>query len=188
MNKQAETRRMALHALKTPIPADLLKEPVEFIFADHFRQRTLCSVIDGIAEAEVIDKEPLEAVLQFLKSDFGFHILDEEEDLFPLLRKRAESGDEIEEVLDKMCEEHTSDKVDASEIIDLLDQVKSSVTNNRIDRKTAGLLKRFAANERLHLIVENAIVLPFARKRLTDADMLHLGKQMAERRGVELKF
>ena len=178
---------MALDALQSQLPEELLTEPLEYIFADHFRQRTLCSVIDEIAETREINKELVAAVGQFLKSEFGLHILDEEEDLFPLLRKRAEPEDRIEQVLDDLCEEHASDKVDASEIIDLFAKVDSSGGKSRINQKSADLLKRFAANERQHLAVENAIVLPFARARLSDKDMRQLAERMAARRNISLE-
>ena len=184
MNKREEARHLMLEALKTAPPASLFKDPIEYIFADHFRQRTLCSALNQIAEAEMIDVELAEAALEFLQKEFGPHVLDEEEDLFPLLRLRAEAEDDINRVLDQLSEEHAADEADANRIIALLEQLLRSGDLSVIDEEATELLARFAANERQHLIVENAIVLPLARARLSEADKQKLGKRMAARRGL----
>ena len=59
---------------------------------------------------------------------------------------------------------------------------KKTVTGNYM--RALELLARFAANERQHLIVENAIVLPLARARLSEDDKQKLGMRMAARRGL----
>ena len=183
MNKREEARHLMLEALVTAPPASLFNDPIEYIFADHFRQRTLCSALNQIAETETIDIELVEAALEFLRSEFGPHVLDEEEDLFPLLRRRAETEDDINHVLEQLSEEHAADEADGNRIITLLEQLLRSGDLSVIDAEAAELLARFAANERQHLIVENAIVLPLARARLSEVDKQKLGKRMAARRG-----
>ena len=184
MNKREEARHLMLEALMNAPPTSLFNDPIEYIFADHFRQRTLCSVLDQIAEAETIDVELVEAALGFLQSEFGPHVLDEEEDLFPLLRRRAETEDDINQVLGQLSEEHASDEADGNQIIALLQRLLGSGDLSVIDSEAIGLLGRFAANERHHLIVENAIVLPLARARLSETDKQKLGTRMAARRGL----
>lgn len=186
MEKREEVRKMSLETLQVKLPVSLFAEPVEYIIADHFRQRTLCGILDEIAEAEIVDVVLVTASLRFLKCEFGPHVLDEEEDLFPLLRRRAEIDDDINQVLNQLCEEHASDEADANEIIDQLSRLLNQGTSRDFTRENRDLLKRFAANERQHLILENAIVLPLARVRLTEQDFRNLGKQMAARRGVDL--
>jgi iron-sulfur cluster repair protein YtfE (RIC family) len=186
MNKQAESRQLALEVLMTRPPDSLFAEPVEYVFADHFRQRTLCRFLDDIADAKTADVEVVNAVLAFLKSEMGLHVLDEEEYLFPLLRRRAEPEDEINIVLGQLSQEHAADEADGVLIVKLLETLKSSNVGHVLDGDAVKLLKRFAANERQHLIVENAIVLPLARARLTDQDQRRLGRRMAARRGIEI--
>jgi hemerythrin-like domain-containing protein len=186
MDKQAESRQMALEALTTRPPVGLFAEPVEYMFADHFRQRTLCMFLDEIADGDPVDVEVVDVVLAFLKSEMGPHVLDEEEDLFPLLRRRAEPEDEINTVLGQLSQEHAADEADALLIMDVLEELKNSTIKQVLDEAAAKLLKRFAGNERQHLILENAIVLPLARARLTDEDQRKLGRRMAARRGIEL--
>ena len=185
MDKRAEAREMSLAALRTPPPAFMLNEPIDYMFADHFRQRTLCTILDQIADAAEPDHEAISASIEFLKTEFGPHVQDEEQDLFPVLQQRATEEDEIGPILDQLGEEHAADKVDAASIIEQLAHLKSRKVT-KIGSKLAQLLKRFAANERQHLIVENAIVLPLARARLTTEDCKLLGQRMAARRGIKV--
>lgn len=178
MDKVAEKRELTMKALAESPPRYLLGEPLEFLFADHFRQRVLCKVLDEMAEEAHRDSELAGLVLQFLEGDFGIHVLDEEEDLFPLLRRRAVADDNITNVLGELSNEHAADKQDGETICAALREGEAR------DPYWRELFKRFAANERHHLIVENAIVLPLARARLTPGDLASLGRRMAARRGI----
>lgn len=182
MNKQEEARRMALATLAEAPPAEQLTSPLDYIFAEHLRQRTLCWMIDRIADDRQRDEACVAAVTRFLNVDFGSHVVDEEEDLFPLLRRRAEPEDRIDEVLGALSQEHAADKLDAKAILENLDE---ATAGERFTKAFRALLHRFAANERRHLIVENAIVLPLARVRLTVDDLRNLGRRMAARRGID---
>lgn len=163
-------------------PPDQLAQPLDYIFAEHFRQRVLCNVLDRIASGSSADRVLLRAVVRFLTSDFAPHVRDEEEDLFPLLRRRAEPDDGLVQLIDQLSEEHAADKLDAQEIIEGLQDLLRKT--GRVPAALAKLLRRFAANERHHLTVENAIVLPLARLRLTREDLWSLGHRMAQRRGL----
>ncbi|WP_199190396.1 hemerythrin domain-containing protein [Nitratireductor sp. StC3] len=181
MDTHDESLRMALETLASPPPADQLAAPLDYLFAEHFRQRILCWMVDRVADAPETDRACAGAILRFLREDFGIHVLDEEEDLFPLIRRRAEPEDRVEDVLDELSQEHASDHLDATAIVAGL----SARRTTRLAAAFRGLLHRFAANERRHLIVENAIVLPLARARLTLDDLGSLGRRMAARRGVD---
>jgi len=185
MHKRQEARVMALEALQTMPPATQLRSPLDYIFADHFRQRVLCGVLDECAEARQVGRTLMAAALAFLKSDFGLHVIDEEEDLFPLLRRRAAPEDRIEDVLGELSQEHAADKRDAGDIIKGLEAALAMDGTEQVSDGFRALLQRFAANERRHLIVENAIVMPLARARLTGDDLRHLGRRMAARRGLD---
>ncbi len=185
MNKQQEAKAMALQALDMMPPAAQLTTPLDYILADHFRQRVLCSVLDDFAETGALDRDLAAAALRFLKTDFAPHVIDEEEDLFPLLRRRSQPEDRIEDVLGDLSQEHATDKLDADGIIDGLGTVLETEGNDSVDEDLRALLRRFAASERRHLIVENAIVMPLARARLTRDDLRNLGRRMAARRGLD---
>lgn len=170
-----------IEVLEAAPSPDQLAQPLDYIFAEHFRQRVLCNVLDMIASGRNTDQNLVQAAIRFLRTDFAPHILDEDQDLFPLLRRRAEPEDRLEKLLEQLSQEHAADEVDASEIIDGLRSLLQRTS--KVSASLARLLRRFAANERHHLTVENAIILPLARQRLSPEDLWSLGHRMAERRG-----
>lgn len=182
MTAKEAAAKSALSAIMTPLPAAQLALPLDYLAADHLRQRSLCSLVERIADEPTPGREEVGAVLRFLREEFGLHIIDEEEDLFPLLRRRCEPEDRIEEVLGELSQEHASEKQIAETITEGLNATARSGAFNHDFRE---LLRRFAANERRHLVVENAIVLPLARLRLTADDLRNLGRRMAARRGTD---
>ena len=186
MDNGTEERKIALKALQEKLPEDLFSEPIDFIFADHFRQRTLCGLLELIATSKTLDAEVVQVVLEFMMTEFRLHVLDEEKDFFPLLRKRAEDEDDIETILNQLSEEHVADEADAVKIISTLQGVLETDETSSLGAESVQLFTRFAANEKQHLSVENAIVLPLARVRLTEEDQQLLGQNMAARRGVVL--
>lgn len=180
MERSQEERRLALEALNHPPPPALFAEPLEYFFAEHFRQRTLCSLLDDLAENAPPDPETVSAITAFLRGDFGLHVRDEEEDLFPLLRRRAKPEDRIGDVLGELSHDHALDAFDAETI---LEAFRGRDPFPACDVETRNLLLRFSKNERRHLTCENAIVLPLARARLLPEDLRNLGRRMAARHG-----
>lgn len=187
MKKQEETEVLALEALSNSPPSSQLAEPLDYIFAEHFRQRVLCNMLDEIADQERPDRQAIEAVLRFLRVDFAPHMQDEEHDLFPMLRRRAEPEDRIDDVIGQLTQEHAADRLDAKLITEGLAKALAGKAETGQGSSLAKLLHRFAENERNHLTLENAIILPLARIRLTDDDIRNLTHRMAGRRGVKLQ-
>lgn len=165
-----------------PTEAALLRDPLNFFFAEHFRQRTLCNLIEEMAHAEILGKETVTEVLEFLRHDMELHVQDEEQDLFPLMRRRCPPEDEIERVLSALSAEHAGDRHLAELVTSGLQTV---LAEGRPAASEAGLREAmidFARNERRHLALENSVVLPLARLRLTTKDMAEMSASMTERR------
>lgn len=179
-----EKRALAVDVLRGSPSHDLLCQPLGYLFADHFRQRILCQVFDDIADGDVVDRSLAEVAVHFLKNDFGLHILDEEKDLFPMLRLRARREDQIDSLLAQLSEEHTADGIDASDIVKGLSLHLKGAGDFVITDHLRDLLKRFAANERQHIILENAIILPLAEGLLSVKDLRQIGESMAARRNI----
>lgn len=175
---------------KTESPAselhgDVFRHPLEFIFADHDRQRIVCAVLERLAEdlyaADARDGAAF--VLAHLENDLPLHIADEERDLFPMLRKRCLEDDRIDEMLTLLQDEHDEDDAHCAV---LLMPLRVIAEGGRLDNipEFATLARDFARFQRRHLGWENGTVLPLAERRLTDADQAELGRNMAVRRGV----
>lgn len=165
------------------LPDALIHEPLNWLFAEHYRHRQLCKLIDALATSAAYNDEGMAEVIGFLQHDMPLHVLDEEEDLFPLLRRRAAPEDDLEHVLGVLSGEHNSD-------VDRVSGLLSGLLKAQAERKAPSLIPGlrvlmadFAAHERKHIALENAVVLPIARMRLQSCDLQALSARLAARRG-----
>jgi len=154
--------------------------PLDQISQEHLRQREVCATLDRLAALEKPDPDLAAGVLPHFDTLLARHVHDEEDDLFPLLRQRSEPGDDINDTLSRLTRKHQVSLQMAVGVRKILR--KMSCDNALPDFDEATALIGFAAHERRHLIVENAIVLPLARARLTAADLGRLATRMKQRR------
>jgi hemerythrin-like domain-containing protein len=168
------------------IPSDLVADPLNFFFAEHYRHRQLCNAIEDLAASSFFDAERITEIIDFLRFEAPVHIIDEEEDLFPLLRRRCLPEDDVEGVLGVLSSEHKADGVLGRRVRDHLETCLTAHVAPGADMARRTDLKAFASQERSHLALENAVVLPIARLRLTDEDLRGLSRRLAARRGLVL--
>ena len=126
-------------------------------------------------------------IIDFIRYDLALHIIDEEEDLFPLLRRRALPEDEIENVLGRLSAEHRTDATQSQVVRERLEAALIAQRAPALDPEVKSVLLTFARHELRHLALENAVVLPIARLRLTAADLTALSRRLAARRGLVLE-
>jgi len=167
------------------IPENLLREPIDYLYADHFRQRVVCKLLDDIAyDPGAPEVARLATVVaEYMENDLPRHVADEEQDLFPLLRARCEPQDSIEGILSQLSEEHAKDEGLSSTLLAGLRRL----ANGQTPKDQAAFLEvvaSFAESQRRHLAWEERLVLPLARKRLSDADLPKMGHNMAARRDI----
>ncbi len=169
-----------------PMPADLLREPLNWIFAEHHRQRQLCDALQALSRVSAFHPPLIASVLDYLETDLKMHHIDEEEDLFPLLRRRCLPEDEIEQVLGALSADHVREQENATQIRDGLQKALDASVPPAGDISFGRALRAYAQDLRQHLAIENAVVLPIARIRLGETDLEGLSQRMAARRGVKL--
>jgi len=168
-----------------PLPARLLSEPLDYILADHLRHRCMCRLLDLLAAAAAFDRELGRLVADHVRNDMAVHVVDEEEDLFPTMRRRAEPEDQIEQVLGLLSREHAAEERLGRAVVAALDRALAGGATT-LDAAARVALRDFAAGQRRHLAVENAIVMPIAKRRLTRRDLAGLSRRMAARRGIDI--
>lgn len=168
-----------------PIPENLLRHPIDFICADHYRQRVLCDILDSLVFEPDRDsaRDDMAAVLAYLRTDLPLHVADEEEDLLPRLLIRAEPGDRIRRMLLVLSEEHESDRELVARLVRAIEPIVAGdkPPDDASFLKTAAA---FAATQRRHIDWEERVVFPLARMRLTRDDLAEIGQEMAARRGA----
>ncbi len=166
--------------------ANLLKlggNPIDIIEYEHKLQKRLCGFLESIADGlpNMVDPELCKFSLTSLKKDLPVHILDEEQGLFPLLEKRAHPDDNIEQILSCLAMEHATDESFAYELEDSLHLLSNGKTVPN-PNMTGYMLRSFFECYKRHLIWENVVVIPLARKRLNQDDLNILSIKMIETR------
>lgn len=164
------------------MPIDLLDEPLEFIFADHFRQRFVCSLIRQIAEGRGVSGDEATEIGNFLTHDLPLHHIDEEQDLFPALLKSARPEDDIKQTIARLRDDHTIGNEESARVRKILSEF--SVGSSVRSKSAIRILKIYAQSENKHLAIENSVVLPIARVRLSKRQLQSMSNSMKSRRNV----
>lgn len=164
----------------TPVPVRD-SDPLDMILADHASQRAACAHLDQAAALGTVDSLTADSLRRYLTEDLPLHWQDEERDLFPLLRRRAAPEDALGPALARLAHDHDASAAVAVTLARVIDRM----THGEMpDIETRATLRSFADRERRHLAFENAVILPLARLRLTEADRLTLRRAMQRRRAV----
>lgn len=122
-------------------------------------------------------------LLGFFCQDLVHHHKDEEEDLFPTLRKRCRPQDGADQILAELVRDHATESFLMRDIVADLHRVVARQDLEAPNRFFMSL-RLFAEGQQRHISWENDVVLPLARMRLTDIDLEALGRSMAARRGL----
>ncbi|WP_156812028.1 hemerythrin domain-containing protein [Robiginitomaculum antarcticum] len=173
--------------IETP-STDLLKDPLLWFFAEHHKHRQICQKLTEHAGSVVLDAGLVKEILIFLQDEMPLHIIDEEDDLFPLLRRRCEPEDRLERTLGQLSGEHAADLDIGKNVIRVLENALESGRGLGTSRESKAVIEEFCRAQRNHIALENAVVLPIARARLTKEDQKSLGKRLAARRGLTDPF
>lgn len=161
----------------------LLKNPLDFIYQENLREREISAQLNVLAMSDTPDAEVAAVVLDYLRIELPLHLEDEEEDLFPLLLRRCEPEDEIGKAVHRLTADHRHADEDMPRLTADLTLLGSSGGKLSEDMRTR--MASYASHARRHLIFENAIILPFARLRLTKLDLETLRLRMTQRRGLD---
>ena len=169
------------------VERDLFEDPIGLIYAEHYRCRVVCNTLDEIVGRFPVlpGADELRSLLTFFETDLSNHVADEEQTLFPMLVERCEDNDNWESIGGLLLEEHNADKQLVDQVLIGLRALASGQPLINAEAFVAAA-RAMSESQRRHLAWENSVVLPLARKRLTPADLVDLGRAMAERRGQSL--
>ena len=163
---------------------DVFFRPLDAVRWEHNRQFKISNWLLQHASDERIEpfEDRVDELLDFLSQDLVLHHKDEEEDLFPTLRKRCKPQDGVDAILAELVRDHATEGFLMRDIVADLHRVVK-----RQDLETPSRffisLRLFAEGQQRHLSWENEVVLPLAKKRLTEIDLETLGRSMLARRG-----
>ena len=159
------------------------RNPLDMITSAHAVQVQMCDAMERIADGlpDEVDRRLCAQVASCLQFDLPLHHHDEEEGLFPLLRARAKPEDAVDQILERLAAEHSSDNDFASEIAEALETLGQG--GRPANPEMLGyMLRGFFERYRRHVHWENQLVMPLARLRLTSDDLDQLAARMGESR------
>lgn len=171
------------HCNLGPPPLALLDVPLEYLLAEHMRQRCMCAELRRAAAASRIGRAMADAIVDLLTKDIPLHHEDEERDLFPALLKRTLAEDNLGPIIAQLSQDHRSPCPLAGRLAEML-AIPALTDELELDRTCAALMQAYAEAESHHLAVENAIVMVIARKRLKPEDQTAISQGMKSRRGI----
>jgi len=163
--------------------ARLFSDPLGWWYAEHERQRELFSRFELLALAPDFDAALTERLLVFLREDFPNHIQEEEREWFPRLRMRARPDDDFANILTTVTKDHKEELIEMAKLFDPLQALCTAKSPLSQEQELSRAISDLAKRERQHLAIENAIILPIARLRLTPEDRLAVSHAIALRRG-----
>ena len=150
--------------------------------------KTLSALAESAASAPLssADRDSVERSLRYFREAAPRHNADEEQSLFPLVRRHADAqGDEMAVRLASLANDHRW----AEELHCEMDAIGSRWlaagtlrSNDRARlRSLTRLLSQFYVQ---HIAIEETELFPAARRLLSPAESKRLGQEMAERHGV----
>ncbi len=160
-----------------PMPKELLDSPIDFIFAEHYRQREAALILSMIADGE-FDAQGVEGLIDFLEGDFSLHVGDEELVLFPALKIHCQEEDDVQSIVDRLVDEHKEDEASCDVVVTILQRRLSGIEMTAEDMRQ---LRKFSDHIRQHLALENGVLLPIARVRLDEGALKVISKSLKER-------
>lgn len=161
-----------------PMPHGLIDSPLDFIFAEHHRQREAAMILLKVADGE-FDDHGLRALIHFLEHDFALHVGDEEVVLFPSLRAHCQPDDNVDRVIERLMEEHREDETIGDEVVLILRQ---RLHGHDLSPMQVRKLRLFSDHIRQHLALENGVLLPIARVRLDESALQLISDSLKQRR------
>jgi len=168
-------------------PGPSFDEPLEMLAACHERIEAQLATLERLGphlEKQGCDAEAraaAQAVLRYFDTAGKLHHQDEDEDLFPLLRRRAGPAGrpEVAAAIDELEREHQTMDAQWTRLRARLEAIAAGEA-----RLGAEDVARFAWLYRRHMDQESTAVLPFARETLDAGQRAMLGSRMAARRKV----
>lgn len=128
----------------------------------------------------------LAAALKYFREAAPRHTADEEEDLFPALRRSAQPG--VSQILERVQRLETDHKMAAEWHAEVDEAGERWLSQNHLPAEEVSRLKdallALSTLYQAHIEVEDREIFPLAQQELTKSEKEAMGRRMASRRGV----
>src|SRR5215467_1039362 len=169
------------------------KEPLDLLSDCHRRIEMFLGILEAIAKC--IDRAPneeahraLESALRYFREAAPKHTADEEQSLFPRLRRlQTASVEHALSKIDELEKEHQWAETLHQEVDDL---GRRYLIRGKLSSAEAGRFRNHVASlsamYKRHISVEDSDLFPVAEGALPQADKLAIAEEMAKRRTLNL--
>lgn len=159
-------------------------DPLEMLQACHGRIQAQCATLEKLRlhlpehGCDLQARQAALAILRYFDTAGQHHHHDEEQDLFPMLQA---SGDATaRKLIAHLLAQHVELNAAWGTLRSALTRI-ASTTDARLED---ALVHDFISAYQSHIKLENAELLPLARRLLSAEQTVHLGRAMSARRGV----
>ncbi len=167
------------------LPIALIDTPLEYILAEHARHRVVLAALQDFAKDRSTSRVNADMIAAFLTQDLPLHFEDEDDDLYPAVRRKVMPEDDLGAVLARLTDDHRRTQRQIDEIVAALCR-NPARDRVRFKAHECQLMQSYAASEGRHLAIENSVVIAIAKIRLSAADFRTMSRNMKARRGVHV--
>ncbi len=160
-------------------------EPLEMLLACHGRILSQCTTLQKLVKhlpehgCDLQAQQAASAIMRYFDTAGRNHHQDEECDLFPVLLASGDAA--AQRLVTHLLERHVV--LDAA--WDTLRGELQEIAISQSERLTPQAVQHFISSYRSHIEMENAQLLPMAKRLMTPAQLEALGRSMSQRRGVQ---
>ena len=147
------------------------RHPLDQLARSHERLREQLAELVALGQAAELDRDALDDLAAWFEGPGARHEADEEESLFPRLR-RCDVDDTTRALLDRLAEEHRAHT-----------QLHSRLAGVRTTADLVGVVAAMEDAYREHLALEERDLFPVARAKLRPVDLEAISAEMDARRG-----
>lgn len=173
-------------------PQAAFTDPIGLLSDCHRRIERFLSVLTTVADqargGELTNeqRDALEVSLRYFKQAAPRHTADEEESLFPRIRRLpGEEARDLVSRLESLNHDHAT-AADVHRRVELIFDRWLSIGSlaSKESNEVKELLRELAVFYRGHMALEEGEVFPLAARLLSKEDLQRIGREMAERRGL----
>lgn len=154
------------------VPEDSSRHILDWLSSEHEQQEELCLILEEIADAlpGPVDRLRAKYSRNALRTDIPRYIAIQERYLFPLMRRRAKTKDNIDALIQRIT---IANSADEGLCYDTADQLEAAIATGRPKKPDmlAYMLRGLFEGRRRHIEWEHAVMIPLARKRLKTDDL-----------------
>jgi len=184
----AKSDRVRQPAAFEPLDEELLAHPLDFLCTEHYRLRAALAQLEWVAHGHSGEarRKLAGALVRYFREDYSLRIADEYRDFFPLLRRRCIDDAAFRASLDNLAAERCVNHARLAVIVSGLRILAERPQRVDAPIEFAAEARTYIEGQRRHIVWENAVLMPMARRYLNAADLRRLARKLAARRGFAL--